>query len=207
MADLPNPTQDVTLFDNESDNYADITDDNELSVLDAQSLAELVEILKATKNIHYYQEYEQAFYVTYQATLTSKDTLYPIILFHNPSASGKEFEIQHIDISAVAVSTGAYVKIRLYSNPTVTANGTALTQVNATVGSVVTSGINIYSVPTISANGDLMSYQASQLMQPYRVEHWLGTGLLEDNRILLSAEATSNGTVISVTVKYVSYDD
>lgn len=207
MADLTYTTQDVTLFDNESDNHADINIAHELQTRDDDANTQLEEISNNTKDIHHYQEAGEAFYITYGATLTSKDTEYKLILITNPNGSGKDVEFQEYEISAVSVISGSYVKLRQYANPTITTNGTTLAQVNARVGNTNTSGINTYYLPTTSANGTLITYQVSTLPSPFRSEQWLGTGLMPNNSMLFTAEATTNGTSIQITIKYASYTD
>lgn len=206
MADIPNPTQNVTIYD-EAGFKAEVNVDNELQTRDDDANVQLEEIAGNTKDVHHYQEMGEAFYITYNVVLTNKDTQYDTILITNPNGSGKDLEIQHIEIAPVTIGGGVYAKLRLYGDPTITTNGITLAQYNAQVGNTNTSGVNTFTLPTISARGNLLSYQASTLLEPYRAEHWLGTGLIPNHSILLTTEATSNGTSVQITVKYVSYTD
>lgn len=85
------------------------------------------------------------------------------ILLTNPSGSGKTLLLSKFVSTGYGKSIGA--TWRLYDNPTITANGTALTLINRKLGSSVTSDMNVYYDPTISARGTLLqSISASDNM-------------------------------------------
>lgn len=76
------------------------------------------------------------------------------LLIHNTSADSLFCNISHIDVgSNLSVLSEAKLFLRIYSGPTVTANGTAVTAVNMRVGSSKTSTVAVYRNPTISAKG------------------------------------------------------
>jgi hypothetical protein len=204
MADIQYPTSNMTLYD-EMGNVVGVLQNAETGLYELHTADDLV--LKANKNPHWYQEYGEAFFVNYQATLASKDTEYDIMLITNPNGSGKAFEIDYGEISAVSVSAGSSVKTRLYQNPTITTNGTALTQYNASIGDANTSGINIFTLPTIAARGGLFQYSSSQLVNPSEKRHNLALGVEENNSMLITLEATSNGTSVNISIRYVAYTE
>jgi len=77
-----------------------------------------------------------------------------VILVKNPSGSGKKLYLDVFEVLGLAVDFSSI--IRIYSNPTITANGTAITVKNGNVGSGITSVMNAYKFPTISARGSLL---------------------------------------------------
>jgi hypothetical protein len=76
----------------------------------------------------------------------------PVILLANPSNSGINARAMYF--YAAPNSTQGIVTVNIYTNPTVSANGTAVTPVNNLVSaSAPLSSMNLYGGPTISANG------------------------------------------------------
>lgn len=89
----------------------------------------------------------------FNSIATPTETVY--FLIKNPSGSGKVVTLEQM-ILTTDENIGATYRVRLYLNPTITANGTTLTPVNARqVGTVAVSSTTHRS-PTISANGTLV---------------------------------------------------
>jgi hypothetical protein len=97
-----------------------------------------------------YTANDQYFQVQYDTTpgdLLEHDTL----LITNPPGSGKTFLLSKFITTGYGKAVGAIW--RLYDNPIITTNGTALTILNRKLGSTVASDLNAYREPTISARG------------------------------------------------------
>ena len=77
-----------------------------------------------------------------------------VILIKNPTGSGKKLYLDLFEILGLSADFSSI--IRIYSGPTITANGTAITIKNGNVGSAVTSVMNAYKLPSISARGSLL---------------------------------------------------
>jgi hypothetical protein len=79
----------------------------------------------------------------------------PFLLFKNPAASG--FDALSLFLRFASTSSTARTTLRLYANPTITANGTALSIFNARAGDATVSAMEGYLNPTVSANGTLIA--------------------------------------------------
>ena len=80
----------------------------------------------------------------------------PVFLLRNPSASGVRALITHLSFGTDSTVTRS--KFRTYINPTITADGTALAEVNCSaMASPCSSMVNTFKNPTLSANGSLIA--------------------------------------------------
>lgn len=82
------------------------------------------------------------------------------ILIKNPAGSGVNlsfYRIKCVAISALGAATGVESVIRIYNNPTITSNGTAMTINHQHVGDATPSIMQVFSVPTTSNNGSLQA--------------------------------------------------
>lgn len=96
---------------------------------------------------------DKIFQIATTINITGGGTENNFFLLKNPSGSGKKIKL--IDINIGFTNTVNVMAIfRLYGNPTITTNGTALTIVPGRIGaSVPSSAMTAYSTPTISARG------------------------------------------------------
>lgn len=75
----------------------------------------------------------------------------PVALFRNPNASGKVVRLIRFTFSNVHTVT-SFIRVRAYVAPTVTSDGTALTEGCTRIGG--SAGVaETFSSPTVSANG------------------------------------------------------
>ncbi len=81
----------------------------------------------------------------------------PVIYFKNPSSSGLEVS-GPIGIAADIITKGSNALFRLYVNPTVSNNGTALPLTVQDQADTSTSLMNVYSSPTVSSKGTLIKH-------------------------------------------------
>jgi hypothetical protein len=82
----------------------------------------------------------------------------PIALFRNPSGSGKLAKLIRITLTNFT-TVNSFVRVRAYIAPTVTSDGTALTESCTLIGGS-TSVSETFSSPTVSANGTRASQWA-----------------------------------------------
>lgn len=75
----------------------------------------------------------------------------PVVLFRNPSGSGKTVKFDRLTMSNFA-TVNSFIRIRAYGAPTVTSDGTGLTEICTHVGQAGPSSVT-FSSPTVSANG------------------------------------------------------
>lgn len=80
----------------------------------------------------------------------------PLLLLKNPSASGVKIMITKFKFGTDSANTRTI--IRIYANPTVTANGTALTITNTYIASSLPTPLaETYKSPTVSSNGNILN--------------------------------------------------
>jgi hypothetical protein len=78
-----------------------------------------------------------------------------IFLFRNPVGSGKMYRIKDVAMTLVEAS-GANGTVRIYRNPTITAEGTPLAISKIRNSQITTSTAQAFFNPTISARGTLL---------------------------------------------------
>lgn len=111
-------------------------------------------------------------------------------LLKNPNASGKNLRLLRIT-PGIAGGT-----MRLYHTPTITSDGTGLTEVNNRIKTSPTAAVaTAFSSPTISANGTLMYVTALSAQINTRDIDMMWLPLIEPNfNILVTFQAGANNT-------------
>ncbi len=110
---------------------------------------------------------EQAYVSTTDLNSISGTSEHNYMLITNPSSSGKKVMITHFSSGLNSATTRSL--LRVYSTPTITTNGTALTVVNTYIKtSPISEVVKIYKDPTISARGTLMDMQVNPSDAPSR---------------------------------------
>lgn len=105
---------------------------------------------------------DQFYWVSYEYNLANAGEKMALLL-RNPSGSGKAVRLVDLTIS-LTNTVGSMAIIKVYANPTVTANGTSQTTRPGHVGASQSSSVALVtSGPTVSSNGAL-----------YTVEHVAG---------------------------------
>lgn len=114
------------------------------------------------------QEYGQAiywagqgFHVTTNHVAVAGTAENPFFYLTNPNASGKTVRITDINVGTSKGGTSVSTKFRVYRDPTVTANGTALTIVKAKKSQAAASVCSAFLSPTTTANGTIFASFAS----------------------------------------------
>jgi len=93
------------------------------------------------------------FYTTTDKVTIAPATEAPLFLFINSSTSNVRAYINTVDENSLTNNTLAI--FRIYRNPTVTANGTAMTIVPCMSSAPSNSKMQAFRVPTVSANGQI----------------------------------------------------
>lgn len=107
----------------------------------------------------YWQQCVEAgrgFYVTTNFISISGTAETNFMLLRNASGSGKTVRIHQIHIGVRATVTGDNARIRIYRDPTVTANGSALTVRPILKSAPISAVMTAYTAPTTSALGTLL---------------------------------------------------
>lgn len=122
----------------------------------------------------------------------------PVIYFRNPTGSGKNIFI--VSILANVNVTNVLVEYRLYSSPTVSANGSTLDAYQRNIGDSTTASALVTTVPTVTSNGNLLiDTNSGQNNPPMEMLHDYTVGVKPNNSILFTCEPGSNNRMITVT--------
>lgn len=137
--------------------------------------------------------HDKAFTITTELVTVDTNTEKALILFKNPSSSGKSTLITHFKFGTD--SSNVRTLVRVYSNPTITTNGTALALTNTHIASgVPSSDMEAYKFPTVSSFGSVLNLDINPSDSPSKGLsrwYWVDPG----NNILLTVEnSTANAS-------------
>lgn len=123
----------------------------------------------------------------------------PVALFRNPNGSGKTVKLIRFTFSNVHTVT-SFIRIRAYAAPTVTSDGTALTEGCTHLGQAG-GVVESFSSPTISANGTrLAQWLAPSFSQPTQIPLDMLFILDANTTILLTAQGDGTNRVLAGSV-------
>lgn len=208
MADLTVRTQDVSVRDESTGEYGAVNADKEQLVHDQDAHDILQEIADSTGGVNdkiatswqYYASIDKAFVANRTATLSPAGE-HDFILLHNPVDSGYQGLIKLVNFGVQTPATSA--TFRLYTHPTVTDNGTALTKENyrTTDGAGV---IGAYYEPTITDRDHIFKVFElnSTGVGALRIDEDLAIYLLEGYYLLVTIETSSANKTFSVNVSW-----
>jgi hypothetical protein len=179
MADLNKTTADVTIFDNESDNYADVTANNELLVK-ANNLPSTYPILTPE---HQAIHLGKAYSLTSGAVLTLvKNTNYDILISTHATV---KLDLRDVSVNILRNSASGYVSMSLNSGVTTSADGNSTTPFNNDRNSANTCSSSFFLQPTITNIGttlysymvhtDWETYVSPSYTTPYEIVLKTGT--------------------------------
>lgn len=141
----------------------------------------------------------KGFIVTTDEITIAPTTERDFVLIKNPTASGKLHRVNELTVTLRSESQDT--TIRIYKNPTVTTNGTALTVRNVrTSGNMPVS--QVFSLPTISARGQLVaaySRNADSLDRKLDLALYLEQG----ESFLITVEGTTKRNDYTLTSTFV----
>jgi hypothetical protein len=195
MADLNDVTMDVTLFDDNSGNYADINANHELLVHDDHGFAVLDGDRWQTS-----VKYGRGFSTVNEFVTISGQAETDFLLITNPTGSGK---IAYFEEWNYTYNKGAGISIlRAYSGPTITANGTAQSVVKLKPSSAISTALSVYRAPTISARGTLTRIVGQSAVGSFVYHTDLGAMLESNSSLLLTIQPAANNTDHSLFVEW-----
>jgi hypothetical protein len=191
MADILKPTDDITIYSSDGTNSASVTSSNELLVKVNNQLA-------TTDAWETYVKENKGFAVSYAATVAGKD-LTPYMQLKNPSGSGINVIIKSITMglnASAGVST-----FYLYKTPTITADGTGLSENNLN-DLTVTANAQAYSAPTTSSNGSLVATYvlSGNGISSFRLDSQLGIYIRPNTSFLIAVDPDINNMSYAVNI-------
>lgn len=118
-----------------------------------------------------------------------------LILFRNPTGSGKTVYINKINVGEIDTITR--FRIRVYQKPTITAVGTAGTTFSLQIkGSPATAAALVYTLPTISARGTrIRSYSQADTGSKWE-DFQYGISLAEGFDMLITGDTDASNKVL-----------
>jgi len=119
-------------------------------------------------------------------------------LLKNPVGSGKTLRVYTIVGNIEGGGVGQVSTFRIYKNPTVTANGTAVTLTNKKFTGGNATVMQAFSAPTISARGTLIRAQTAASPTDFKFDMLLSEG----DAVLVTVDPTLNNTLHSVMVDW-----
>jgi hypothetical protein len=126
----------------------------------------------------------------------------PFLLLKNPSGSGKNMRLEKIIFQSDANSKNVF---RIYRNPTITANGTALTINNLRFSGSASIG-TVYKISTTTSFGTLITpiiMLGSPAGSNTILDLDLGQFIEQNENLLITIDPSANGLSFAVTVYWV----
>lgn len=123
----------------------------------------------------------------------------PHLFIKNPSGSGKTANLLSITIQNVH-TVSSWVRVRVYVNPTTSANGTAVGRNTLDVGSGKTASCTAFQTPTVSVNGTQIFDFAVMWGTTFTYYFPPGVNLQANNTVLCTAVADGASRVAVVTL-------
>jgi hypothetical protein len=188
------PTQDVSIWDE--------TQTKAVSVITDGSVERLAVDSNDNGKDYWTESVElgKGFVVTTNYISISGTTETNFLLLHNPTGSAKLVRIHEIYMSVAATVTGDNARVRCYRDPTVTANGTALTirPLKKTGNNAVST--LAYTAPTTSSLGTLMWTKTltQAFMETMHLEE--SFYIQANERLLITIQPANTGKNHAVTV-------
>jgi hypothetical protein len=137
-------------------------------------------------------------------SLATTGTENPILYMTNTSSNTVS---AYIESSYCGINTAnRQASFEVYTNPTVSANGTVVTPVNRAVGNSATSAMNVYKGPTITSNGSLISTIINaQNANSISIVDAYNLKILPGNSILITGNPGTNSTGIYISLTWSEY--
>lgn len=142
---------------------------------------------------------KRAYQTTYTYSAINSGTEYPVLYIRNPLGSGKTTFIRYI---TTGNTTGASksITLRVYANPTVTANGTAVASPSMYVGGGALAPTTLAtSVPTVTSNGTVLSQIVCTNEQGSLDYDW-GLLIAPNNSLLITVTGSANNQTVDTNI-------
>lgn len=123
-----------------------------------------------------------------------------VMYVKNPNASGKTAYLKSVIVTNTHTVAGSWIRWRMYSNPTSSADGTGIAETPFGVGSGNTAVVTAFNTPTVSANGGLMLDMVALAGQTEQYDFPAGTYISPNNNVLFTAVADGTSRVGQVTL-------
>lgn len=125
------------------------------------------------------------------------------VYIKNGSGSGKTLILQQIIVTLNATSGGTAASdllVKVFANPTSSANGTAATINTTSIGSGVSSAMTAFTTPTVSANGTLLYTFSAGNANPSIPQDLTAFRVAANNNILVTVNSGVNNTTTNIIV-------
>lgn len=126
-------------------------------------------------------------------------TQLPFFLIKNPSGSGVTVKLRKLIYSNSHTVAGSWIRFRVYMNPTITSDGTALSEIALDVGSGKTASATTFLSPTISANGSLVLDLMCLAGQQSELDASDGVQLRANNSMLVTVVADGTSRIANLS--------
>lgn len=198
MADIPNATSNVTLYD-ENGNPIQVSLNAlsgiyELRVKDKDVFDQLSQpsAASAPDLWQFYTLAQMGFSATIPLQTIAGQSETDFILFRNPTGSGKIIKFHDIDYlynkgSGIAI-------VRMYLGPTITSVGTGVSVQKRYVGGAISPTSLVYYNPTISARGTVIRIFGQSAVASFTEEEHLGWIIPANTDMLITVQPAANNT-------------
>jgi hypothetical protein len=141
-------------------------------------------------------------YAATHVRTTIGTTELPVFLAKMPNVSGNFARIKQIVLSNNH-TVASFIRYRFYVSPTISANGTALTESRLDIGGTAVANLTAFGTPTISANGtQLMEWIVPAGISSSSLIHTFpdGFNLRANQNILITAVADGTTRIAAVSL-------
>lgn len=183
-------TQDITIWDETNDNSAMVDSEGRLKVLINQNNLYQEKITEG-----------KGFVLTTNFVSISGTSVVNFLLLRNPNNSGKTIRIKKIVYQhRIKVATDIS-RFRIYRNPTITSNGTALT-INKMIFTQPNTPVLLSSLtPTISSVGTL--FKVYTVVNSLLIDEDLTFFILPNENILVTVQNAATNKECAITLEFI----
>jgi hypothetical protein len=148
----------------------------------------------------YYCENNSLYSIGLDLNMAAAGTDNPLVLMRNPTGSGKKIAVWRVQCGSTVTNVG--VEFKIFSSPTVTANGSSVTVYPRNVNNAQAAAVAlITSLPTISASGNPLSFlSVGQNSNSIIFADDFSLYLQPNSSILITGSPSSNNRNASLTI-------
>lgn len=158
------------------------------------------QIRSQANSAQFYCDDNKLYSIQVDVEMATSNTDNPLVLFKNPTGSGKQIFIEVITAGNTVTNVAA--EFKLFHTPTVTANGTSKTPVARNINNSQPASVAlVYTLPTVSSNGTSMDSAVSgQNSNSIEVTNSFSVCLQPDSMVLFTGDPSSNGRNASIKI-------
>jgi hypothetical protein len=203
MGDLNKRSADVSIHNSTTDAAVTTTTDGSKERLDVD--ARIAQDTVSGENIAALTTAGYVYCFAGQINMTSSGSDNPLLYIENPTGSGKVLYIYSMRFG-VNVSNN-YANIKVFANPTITANGTTQTPPNRCIGGGFgASDMNVYTLPTVSANGtQIENLEVAENGNSIHSAENFAMHFEENNKMLVTGDPKSNNREAAITIIWAEF--